>query len=127
MNNFTIVRTEHLNHHGYLFGGAMLGWVDEYAWLVASRDFPGCSLVTMGMNDIQFKYRVQNGSILRFQIEPLRLGNSSVTYTVQVFADEPGASQEVRVFSTEITFVRVDENGQKTPLPRCDHFRSLEV
>lgn len=31
MENFTLVRPEHLNHHGYLFGGVLLKWVDEYA------------------------------------------------------------------------------------------------
>ncbi|MEJ2525186.1 MAG: hypothetical protein P8Y73_06405 [Desulfuromonadales bacterium] len=32
-----------------------LQWVDEYAWLVASRDFPGCPLVTVGMDKISFR------------------------------------------------------------------------
>ena len=126
MDNFTIVRTEHLNHHGYLFGGTMLRWVDEYTWLVASRDFPGCTLVTVAMDDIQFKHRVLNGSILRFHIEPIQLGNTSVTYNVEVFADEPGGTEEVRVFSTRVTFVRVDGDGQKTPLPRKDRFLSRD-
>ncbi|PLX82919.1 MAG: acyl-CoA thioesterase [Desulfuromonas sp.] len=125
MENFTIVRPEHLNHYGYLFGGTMLSWVDEYAWLVASRDFPGCSLVTVGMNDIQFRYQVKSGSILRFRIEPLRQGSSSISYSVLVFADEPGATEEVQVFSTEVTFVRVDENGKKSELPKVDDYRSI--
>lgn len=124
MNNFTIVRTEHLNHHGNLFGGAMLAWVDEFAWLVASRDFPGCTLVTIGMADIAFRHRVSNGSILRFAIEHAGQGNSSVSYSVDVFADAPGATEEQHVFSTRITFVRVDEQGGKLPLPRPSLLRS---
>ncbi len=124
MNNFTIVRTEHLNHHGNLFGGAMLAWVDEFAWLVASRDFPGCTLVTIGMDNIAFRHRVGNGSILRFAIEHAAQGNSSVTYSVDVFADAPGATAEEHVFSTRITFVRVDAEGGKLPLPRPSVLRS---
>jgi acyl-CoA hydrolase len=31
MDNYTIVRKEHLNHHGYLFGGTLLSRVDEFA------------------------------------------------------------------------------------------------
>ena len=124
MDNFTIVRTEHLNHHGYLFGGAMLRWVDEYAWLVASLDFPGCTLVTIGMNDIDFKERVLNGSILRFQILPRKQGRTSIRYAVDVFADEPGATMEKQVFSTEITFVRLDADGAKCPLPHQEKLRS---
>ncbi len=124
MDLFALVRTEHLNHHGYLFGGAMLKWVDEFAWLTASRDFPGCTLVTMAMDGIVFKQRVVNGSILRFRVLPLRQGVSSVRYSVQVYADEPGGTREKSVFATEITFVRVDAAGRKCPLPANPRPRS---
>ena len=124
MNNYTIVRQEHLNHYGFLFGGAMLKWVDEYAWLVASRDFPGCPLVTVGMDRISFRQPVANGSILRFHILPIHLGETSVQYGVNVFADAPGSQGEVEVFSTTVTFVHVDRQGTKLPLPRQEVLRS---
>ena len=57
METFALVRPEHLNHHGFLFGGALLKWVDEFAWLVASRDYPGCTFVTVAMDDIVFRER----------------------------------------------------------------------
>jgi acyl-CoA hydrolase len=124
VDNFTLVRPEHLNHHGYLFGGQMLKWVDELAWLVASLDFPGCSMVTMALDKIVFKERVAPGSILRFNVLPVRQGASSITYSVVVYADEPGADLEKIVFTTTITFVRVDATGQKTPLPKVERYRS---
>ena len=124
MDNFTLVRPEHLNHHGYLFGGVLLKWVDEYAWLVAARDFTGCSLVTVGMDAIAFRKRVENGSILRFSILPQHIGNTSVRYGVDIYADAPGASSEDHVFSTKITFVNLDADGVKRPLPRPDRLRS---
>jgi len=31
MNQYKLALPEHLNHYGYLFGGNMLKWVDEYA------------------------------------------------------------------------------------------------
>lgn len=126
MDNFTIVRPEHLNHHGYLFGGIMLKWVDEFSWLTASRDFTDCTMVTIAMETILFKERVLNGSILRFNILPYKQGKTSVTYSVEVFADEPGAVTEKSVFSTKITFVRVDDNGSKCALPDKRSLRSQE-
>lgn len=116
MDNFTIVRPEHLNHHGYLFGGFMLKWVDEHAWLAASRDYPGCNLVTLGMAACRFKHRVKNGSILRFNMCRNNQGRTSVTYDVVVFADAPGAQIEEEVFSTSVTFVRLDTDGQPCEL-----------
>ena len=124
MDTFTIVRPEHLNHHGYLFGGQLLKWVDEYAWLTAARDFPGNYLVTRALDNIDFKTRVMNGSILRFHIRAWKQGNTSITYSVSVFADAPGKKEEKQVFSTHITFACVDEHGIKHPLPKKDHLRS---
>ena len=124
MNSYAIVRPEHLNHHGYLFGGAVLKWVDEFAWLTASLDYPGCTLVTMAMQDIVFRERIGSGSILRFQVLRAKQGSTSVTYGVDIFSDAPGATEERHVFSTSVTFVRLDENGNKTPLPILETPRS---
>jgi acyl-CoA hydrolase len=124
MDNFTIVRPEHLNHYGFLFGGALLKWVDEFAWLVASRDFPGCPLVTVGMDQVVFRQPVASGSIVRFRILPLRIGTTSVRYQVEVFADAPGAGAEKPVFSNTITFVHVAADGRKCPLPKAGPLRS---
>ncbi|MEF3254017.1 MAG: acyl-CoA thioesterase [Deferribacterales bacterium] len=120
MINYVNVRPEHLNFHGYLFGGILLKWVDEFAWMTASLDFVHCTMVTIAMNDITFKYRVRNGAILRFVIKPVKIGRTSVTYRVDTFADEPGADCEVEVFSCIITFVNIDENGVPKELPIKD-------
>ena len=37
MDNYTIVRKEHLNSYGYLFGGTLLRCVDEFAWIWNTR------------------------------------------------------------------------------------------
>ena len=124
MDNFTLVRPEHLNHHGYLFGGQLLKWVDEYAWLIASLDFPESHLVTRAMNNIDFKTRILNGAILRFQVLPEKQGTTSIVYNVKVFADNPGIAEETLVFSTFITFVSVDKKGKKKELPKRDKYRS---
>ena len=117
MDNFTLVRPEHLNHHGYLFGGMMLKWVDENAWMAATRDYPGCKFVTISMDACRFKQPVENGAILRYHMEETEHGKTSLTYQVTVLADEPGANSEKEVFSTQVTFVRLDENGTPCDLP----------
>lgn len=124
MDNYAIVRPEHLNHYGRLFGGAILKWVDEFAWLVASLDYPHCSLVTVGMDRVEFHRAAAVGSILRFSVLPVHQGTTSATYSVEVFADEPGADEEVGIFSTKVTFVRVDERGGKCALPQKASLRS---
>ncbi len=113
---FSIVRPEHLNHHGFLFGGQLLLWVDEYAWLAAARENPGCRLLTRAMEAIEFHKSVPLGAILRFDVREKRRGRTSLHYDVDVWADLEGARNEVRVFSTVVTFVNVDEEGKKKEL-----------
>ncbi len=116
MENFTIVRGEHLNHYGHLFGGQMLSWVDEYSWLAASRDFPNCLFVTRAMDNIEFKTGALNGSIIRFDINMTKTDKTSVVYSVEVYAEAPGKKEEVHVFRTNVTFVNIDENGKKASI-----------
>lgn len=116
MQTFTMVRPEHLNHHGYLFGGQLLLWVDEFAWMAAARDNPGRRLVTRAMEEIEFLRSAPVGSILRFDVLEKRRGNTSVSYGVDVSCDAPGATAEYPIFSTTVTFVSVDAEGNKTAL-----------
>lgn len=113
MDNYNLVRPEHLNHHGSLFGGQLLSWVDECAWMAATREFPGYSFVTRAMDKIEFRHPVQNGSILRFHSVNTRTGSSSVKYLVEVYEDYRTLDKEILAFSTTVTFVSVDVKGNK--------------
>lgn len=120
MNQYKLVLPEHLNHYGYLFGGNMLKWADEYSWIAASLDYPGCKFVTIGMERVEFRKGVNKGAILRFDVQRSRQGNTSVSYIVNVYADNIESGTEELVFATHVSFVSLDENGNKRPLPKND-------
>jgi acyl-CoA hydrolase len=117
METFKLVLPEHLNHYGYLFGGNLIKWVDESAWIAASLDYPGCHFVTIGLDKVEFRKSVRQGAILRIDAQRSRVGNTSVQYTVNVFSGDIETGGQESVFSTTITFVRVDEQGRKKSLP----------
>ena len=106
---------EDLNHHGFLFGGRMLQWVDEYAYIAASLDFPGCNLVTVALDHVEFRRSVLQGTVLRFLVQQARVGATSVQYSVNVF--KAGEDDPQPIFSTGVTYVRVDDDGAKVALP----------
>jgi acyl-CoA hydrolase len=114
MQSFTLVRPGHLNHYGYLFGGYLLQWVDETAYIAASLDYPGSNFVTIAMDRVEFRKSIRLGAILRFETGRQRVGTTSVGYQVEVF-DGPAPEP---VFSTQITFVALGPDGRKQPLPR---------
>ena len=112
MENHRLVLPENLNQFGFLFGGYLLMWVDEVAWMAASLDFKGCHFVTVGMETVAFHRSVRQGAILRFETILLRTGNTSVTYEVRVM------HEQVEIFSNSVTLVRIDESGNKQSLPK---------
>lgn len=118
MENHKLVLPEHLNHYGYLFGGHLLKWVDEYAWISASLDYPGCNFVTIGLDTVEFRKTVKGGTILKFIMEKTKEGNTSVQYSVNVYRGNVRSNGKDLIFSTHITFVRIDEEGKKIYLPK---------
>ncbi|MBM4045861.1 MAG: acyl-CoA thioesterase [Planctomycetes bacterium] len=118
MENHKLVMPENLSHYGYLFGGDLLKWVDEYAWIAASLDYPRCNFVTVGLDKVEFKKSVRGGAILKFVVEKTREGRTSVQYRVTVFQGQTNDSASALVFSTHVTFVNIDEQGKKKSLPK---------
>lgn len=119
VENHKLVLPSNLNHYGYLFGGDLLKWVDEYAWIAATLEYPDCNFVTLGMDKVEFKKSVREGSILKFISEKTKTGTTSVQYLVQVYRGNNRATSDL-IFSTCVTFVRIDRDGKKTPLPSPD-------
>jgi len=117
MKNHKLVLPEHLNHYGFLFGGHLLKWVDEMAYIAANIDFPGNDFVTISMDDVLFKHAIKNGDILCFSTRRIKLGNSSVSYCVKVRRESIDESDQV-LFETNITFVSIDQDGKKQMIVR---------
>ncbi|CAK8717401.1 MAG: acyl-CoA thioesterase [Candidatus Electrothrix sp. AX5] len=121
MQNYQLVLTEHLNHYGYLFGGILLKWVDEAAYICARLDHPGKSFVTVGMDKVSYKKRVELGSILLFTVDKVKSGITSVTYRIAVNLACPSPSDSSEIFSTVVTFVCIDKEGNKCPIAEEDN------
>jgi acyl-CoA hydrolase len=115
MENHRLVLPEHLNHYGFLFGGHLLKWVDEFAYIAATMEYQDCNFVTIGMDSVEFKKSVQQGTILKFIVEKTKKGTTSLQYLVHVYRSN-NLEESNFIFSTHVTFVRVDEQGNKISL-----------
>jgi acyl-CoA hydrolase len=113
METHRLVLPGDLNQYGFLFGGRLLAWVDEASWIAASLDFPHCQFVTVGMDRVEFRHSVRDGTILGITCGKRHEGNTSVSYDV-VVVDEKAGSRPI--FSTRVTFVSVDDAGNKRPI-----------
>ena len=110
--NYKVTKPEDLNHYGFLFGGKLLQWVDEFSWIAASLAFPKHQFVTMSMDKVEFRKSVKKGTILRFNINKHKQGNSYIKFKVEMFAYCADNIEEELIFNTVVTFVSVNENGK---------------
>lgn len=113
METHRLILPADLNQYGYLFGGRLLAWVDEASWIAASLEHPGLHFVTVAMDQVNFRHSVREGTILVIRCELSRRGRTSVSYAVEVTNGPAGGPA---IFSTHVTFVRVDDEGNKLAL-----------
>jgi acyl-CoA hydrolase len=118
MDHYKLVLPEHLNHYGNLYGGNLLKWIDELAYITANLEFPGNQFVTIALDNVEFRHGVSKGEILKFSIVCDLVGNSSVRYNVKAFGTQQYVHTEMVLFETNITFVNINSEGKKQPIKR---------
>jgi acyl-CoA hydrolase len=79
-------------------------------------EYPGSNFVTIGMDKVEFRRSVRQGTILIFLVEQTSRGKTSLQYSVHVYRGDTSEYDNL-IFSTDVTFVRIDEEGKKIPLP----------
>lgn len=120
MEHYKIVLPADLNDYGSLFGGTLLKWVDEIAYIRVSLDFPGQRFVTIGLDNVEFRHPIRKGQILRFRCKKMRVGKTSVSYNVRVYGARYNTESEAVLFENNITFVCIDGKGDKAII-KCDN------
>jgi len=106
------------NHNGDIFGGWIMAQVDVAGGIVAGRLARG-RVATVAVNSFVFKQPVQIGDVLSFYAEQLRIGNTSVTVNVEVYAERGRADTRiVKVTEATLTYVAIDRDGRPRPIPR---------
>jgi acyl-CoA hydrolase len=113
MEHYKLIMPGHLNHHGFLYGGNMLKWIDELAYITANQEYPGHTFLTIALDNVIFRKTVKVGEIIRFVVELAHLGNTSVQYNVKAFGTRYNDQPDQVLFETRITFVSVDSQGKK--------------
>ena len=117
-----LVLPSHTNNHGTAFGGQIAAWVDICAAVSAQR-FCRMPVVTASMDALHFLHPVQKGMVVILKSTVNSAWNTSMEIGVRIESEHPLTGERLHCCSAYLTFVAIDENGQKQPLPRlnCDH------
>ncbi|MFM9880890.1 MAG: acyl-CoA thioesterase [Burkholderiaceae bacterium] len=106
------------NANGDIFGGWVMAQVDLAGAVLAARHVRG-RMATVAVNQFIFKQPVRVGDILSFFSHLTRIGNTSITVQVEVYA-ERFASQGsyIKVTEASLTYVAIDDQGKPRPVPK---------
>jgi len=96
-----------VNQHGDIFGGWIMAQVDIAGGVVAARRARG-RVATVAVNSFTFKQPVLVGDLVTFFAEITKVGRTSVTVAVEVFAQRnPDDLVTVKVTEASLTYVAV--------------------
>ena len=106
------------NGNGDIFGGWIMAQVDLAGAVLPARIAKG-RIATVAVNQFIFKQPVSVGDLLRFYAKVERIGRTSITINVEVYAERnPADLHVVKVTEANLTYVAIDGKGQPRPLPQ---------
>lgn len=102
--------------HGNMFGGILMAWIDEAAAAFATEYCFTPNMVTLRVGELLFKRPIKVGNHIRLYGEVDKLGHTSITLKMEVRKYNLYSGEETVVCTTSITFVRIDDDGNPTPI-----------
>jgi acyl-CoA thioesterase YciA len=106
-----ICKTSDIGVNDNLFGGTMLSWMDEAGGSFAAVKCCSPNMITLKVNEVIFKKPVKVKEHIKIYGKVLNIGHSSI---------------KISVCSTEMLFVKIDENGKASLIDDCVKFNSLK-
>ncbi|TSE23034.1 acyl-CoA thioesterase [Tepidimonas aquatica] len=107
-----------VNANGDIFGGWVMAQVDLAGSVLPAR-FMGGRFATVAVNQFVFKQPVKVGDLLSFYADVERIGHTSVTVKVEVWAERQRPQYQcVKVTEATLTYVAIDEQGRPRPVPK---------
>jgi len=105
------------NGNGDIFGGWIMAQVDLAGAVIPARIAKG-RIATVAVNQFVFKQPVSISDLLSFYAKVERVGRTSVTVNVEVYAERnPADLHVVKVTEANLTYVAIDMQGRPRPIP----------
>ena len=106
------------NANGDIFGGWVMAQVDLAGAVLPARYVRG-RMATVAVNEFIFKQAVKVGDILSFFAKVNRIGHTSISVDVEVYAERfSRQGQYIKVTQATLTYVAIDDLGKPRPIPK---------
>ncbi|HMV38160.1 acyl-CoA thioesterase [Plasticicumulans sp.] len=110
----TVAMPADTNPYGQIFGGWIMAQMD-LAGSVLAIEYAQGRVATVAVHSMEFHQPVTVGDLVSSFARIERIGTTSITVRVEVFAQRPALC--VKVTEAVIVYVAVDGEGQRRPLP----------
>ena len=106
------------NANGDIFGGWVMAQMDLAGSVLPARYAQG-RMATVAVNEFIFKQPVRVGDILSFYAKMERIGTTSMTVNVRVYAERfANQGRYIKVTEARMTYVAIDDDGRPRLVPR---------
>jgi acyl-CoA hydrolase len=97
------------NHYDTLFGGTAMQYMDEVAFITATR-YSRQKMVTVSSDKIDFKIPIPHGTIIELVGKVTYLGTTSLKVRVDIFIEKMYDNYREKAITGEFTFVAIDDD-----------------
>jgi acyl-CoA hydrolase len=105
------VKKMDLGFHGNLFGGKLISWTDAAVAAYAMERCRTQNMITVSIDKCIFKKSAKEKNLIKIYAEVLKIGNTSATFRIEARAYNVFRGDESLILETNMTFVRVDDEG----------------
>ena len=111
-----IVRPNHLNAAGRLFGGILMQWIDEVAGIVAMRH-TRCNCTTASVDNLRFIRGAYQQDLLVIIGKVTYVGTTSMEVRVDTYIEDTEGMRRP-INRAYFTMVALDEKDKPCPVPK---------
>ncbi len=113
-----IVRPNHLNAAGRLFGGILMQWIDEVAGVVAKRHAHQ-NVITASVDNLRFLRGAYQRDLIVIIGKVTYVGTTSMEVKVDTYVEDlDGVKTPIN--HAFFTMVALDQNDKPTPVPKLE-------
>ena len=116
-----LCKTSDIGFHGNLFGGQLLAWLDEAGAAMSAEFAETGRIVTKHISEVNFQSPVRPGQLIKIYGKILKVGRTSLTIEVEARRHSIYNGTQKPVCKCEMTFVRIDGDGEAVPIPPHIH------
>ena len=112
---YRVVFPKHLNSNGTFFGGEAMQWLDEVAFITATR-YSRQRMITVKIENIRFIKPIMPNTIVEITGEIAKAGNVKLYIKIEVYSEDMYSRHREKAMEADFIFASCDDDLIPVPL-----------